>query len=176
MATKHFHRVTACDWEGATKKQDRLFVELRQAAQLGKWTRLRTETRLAFPSTSKASKRQGLPEKTQTSLDVVLRCFTEAVKADTGMILCFDSDSKVEVQAASGHAARKATVPWTGGSFLGRALKSETASLEEASSFHRDSRLPPPSLPSRVRSFKEWPFRGHLCRVSTDLRHSAAAS
>ncbi len=98
---------------------------------------------MAFPSTTTTRFRQvGLPDKTQTSLDVVLRCFVEAVNADSGMVLGFDSDTKVVLQAATGHAARRATIPWTPGSFLGRALKSEAPSLEAASGWHKDNGTP----------------------------------
>ena len=62
------------------------------------------------------------------------------------MILGFDSGRRVELQAATGHAARRATVSWTAGSFLGRALRTEAPSLEQASGWHRDSPTPPAYL------------------------------
>ncbi len=83
-----------------------------------------------------------VPDKTQTSLDVVLRCFVGALSADSGILLGFDGGSKVELLSASGHAARHATVPWTRGSFLGQALKTEGASLEPASGWNENSGTP----------------------------------
>jgi diguanylate cyclase (GGDEF)-like protein len=76
---------------------------------------------------------QGLPDKTQTSLDVVLRCLVDAVEADSGIIVGRDEHGKVALLSAAGHAARHATVPWTRGSFLGQALGKGGVSLEEAS-------------------------------------------
>ena len=66
-----------------------------------------------------------VPDKTQTSLGVVLRCFVTALGADTGVLVGLDSDGKPELLSAAGYAARRATVPWTKGSFLGHALKAE---------------------------------------------------
>ena len=73
------------------------------------------------------------PDKTLTSLDVVLRCFVSALAADSGLILGRTPRGKVELLSAAGHAARRATVPWSRGTFLGQALQSPGVSLEEAS-------------------------------------------
>ncbi len=73
------------------------------------------------------------PDKTLTSLDVVVRCFVSALRADTGIVLGQDNEGKVELLSAAGYAARRATVPWTQGSFLGQALKTAGTSLEPAS-------------------------------------------
>ena len=78
---------------------------------------------------------QGLPDHTQTSLDVVLRCFADAIGADSGIILG-RNDGKSELLSATGYAARHATVPWTRGSFLGQALGTGGAALEAASGWH----------------------------------------
>jgi diguanylate cyclase (GGDEF)-like protein len=89
-----------------------------------------------IPSTTSRPRKTGLPDKTQTSLDVVLRCFVSAIDADTGMIVGMGSRGRPELLAATGHAARTSTVPWTPGSFLGKALAAEGVSLEESSHFH----------------------------------------
>ncbi len=96
---------------------------------------------MAIPSTVRRIRKRGVPDKTQTSLDVVLRCFAEALDADSGIVLGFDPAGKVELQAATGQAARRATVPWTPGSFLGQALASNTPSFEPASGW-RDNGAP----------------------------------
>jgi diguanylate cyclase (GGDEF)-like protein len=75
------------------------------------------------------------PDTTLTSLDVVLRCFVTAVDADSGIIVGKSPAGKVELLSATGYAERHATVPWTSGSFLGHALTTRGASLEEASAF-----------------------------------------
>src|SRR5687768_7853859 len=85
---------------------------------------------------------QDLPDKTQTSLDVVLRCFVEAVDADSGIIVGRDARGKVELLSAAGQAARRATVPWTSGSFLGQALQTRGASLDPASGFRDGNGTP----------------------------------
>ena len=85
---------------------------------------------------------QDVPDKTQTSLDVVLRCFVTALSADTGILLGFDSDGRPELLSAAGIAARRATVPWTKGTFLGQALKAEGASLEPASGWREGTGSP----------------------------------
>ena len=94
------------------------------------------ETRMDIPSTPAKTKKKGLPDKTQTSLDVVLRCFVGAVDADTGMVVGVGEGGRPELLAATGHAARRSTVPWTSGSFLGKALVNEGVTLEESSHFH----------------------------------------
>ncbi len=83
-----------------------------------------------------------VPDKMQTSLDVVLRCFVSALSADTGILLGLDTDGKPQLLSAAGYAARRATVPWTRGSFLGHALKAEGASLEPASGWREGSGSP----------------------------------
>ncbi|HYH62423.1 MAG TPA: hypothetical protein VD766_11210 [Solirubrobacterales bacterium] len=50
----------------------------------------------------------------------------------------FNVAGKIELQAATGHAARRATAPWTPGTFLGQALASNTPSLEPASGWRTD--------------------------------------
>jgi diguanylate cyclase (GGDEF)-like protein len=93
--------------------------------------------RMSFSTTH-----QDLPDKTQTSLDVVLRCFVEAVEADSGIIVARDPEGKVELLSAAGHAERRAMVPWTSGSFLGQALETRGASLDPSSAFHDESGTP----------------------------------
>jgi diguanylate cyclase (GGDEF)-like protein len=75
------------------------------------------------------------PDKTLTSLDVVLRCFVSTVDADSGIIIGRSPSGKIELLSASGHAAQRATVPWTRGSFLGQAMQTQGVSLEESSGF-----------------------------------------
>ena len=79
------------------------------------------------------------PDKTLNSLDVVLRCFVEALDADSGIIIGRTPSGKVELLSAAGYAARHATVPWTKGSFLGQAMTTHGASLEAASGFRDGS-------------------------------------
>ena len=82
------------------------------------------------------------PDKTLTSLDVVLRCFVAALDADSGLILGRDAAGKIELLSAAGHAARRATVPWTQGSFLGQALNTGGAALEPASGWREGHGTP----------------------------------
>ena len=72
------------------------------------------------------------PEREQSELDVVVRCFASTVGADTAMLLGYDGLGKPILLSAWGLAERRSTVPWVSGSFLGRALKTNAASLEPA--------------------------------------------
>ena len=91
---------------------------------------------MEIPSTIAKTRTRGIPDKTQTSLDVVLRCFVSAVDADSGMLVGVGARGRPELLAATGHAARRSTVPWTSGTFLGKALVTEGVSLEASSGFH----------------------------------------
>jgi diguanylate cyclase (GGDEF)-like protein len=82
------------------------------------------------------------PDKQLTSLDVVLRCFVSALDADSGIIVGQNPEDKIELLSAAGYAARRATVPWTQGSFLGQALRSSDASLEPASGWKEGGGTP----------------------------------
>ena len=95
-----------------------------------------------IPGTIAKTRTRGLPDKTQTSLDVVLRCFVGVIGADTGMIVGLGSRGSPELLAATGHAARRSTVPWTSGSFLGKALVEEGVRLEASSRFHDGNSAP----------------------------------
>jgi diguanylate cyclase (GGDEF)-like protein len=87
--------------------------------------------RMAFPGTT----HRDLHDKTQTSLDVVLRCFVAATRADSGVVLIRNGEGKAELAAASGFAARRAAEPWTNGTFLGGALRTPGVALQPASGF-----------------------------------------
>lgn len=67
-------------------------------------------------------------------MDVVLRCFATAIGADTAMLVGHDGTGKAQLLSAWGQAARTSTVPWTSNSFLGRAMSTDGASLQPASS------------------------------------------
>jgi diguanylate cyclase (GGDEF)-like protein len=58
------------------------------------------------------------------------------------MLLSVDEGGKIELQAAAGNAERRATVPWTPGSFVGRALNAKPASLKTASRSAADGTTP----------------------------------
>lgn len=51
------------------------------------------------------------------------------------MVLGRSRSGKVELLSAAGHAERRATVPWTKGSFLGQAMMTGGVSLDAASGF-----------------------------------------
>jgi diguanylate cyclase (GGDEF)-like protein len=71
-------------------------------------------------------------ERDHASVDVVLRCFAATIGSDSGMLLGYDPRDRPQLLSACGMAATRSTVPWTSGSFLGQALKADSAALEAA--------------------------------------------
>ncbi len=74
--------------------------------------------------------RRSSPER--QALDVVLRCFLDAVGAETGMVLSRTEDGTTSLLCAAGQAERRAVTPWISGTFLDGAFAAKSALVEHA--------------------------------------------